>query len=104
VCGLVGGHEAFLPLDVRPDLRQRLVDVSAAPLNCAQSRLPTFGMSRSIVNLRRVIVSFVLGDAGLKDSRAREGCRMIATVASADDWDFAMRNRSPRTPAAAMIE
>src|SRR5437762_950133 len=62
-----------------PSWRSTSLDFAAAPRNCSRSRLPTEGMSRSMMNLRRAIfVSQAKRSGGLccLDGRAatRTGC------------------------------
>jgi hypothetical protein len=77
--GLVVGHKALDPLNIRPELLQGLFDFAAAARSCSRSKVPTFGMSRSMMNRRSAIVASMtqvtLKYTSLKYASQRALCR-----------------------------
>src|SRR6266536_1370582 len=55
--GLVVSDVALDPLDVGAELGSTSFDLAAAPCSCSRSKVPTAGISLSIMNLRSAMAS-----------------------------------------------
>ena len=53
--GLVVSDVALNPLDVGTELVQRLIRLGGSARSCSRSKVPTFGISLSITNLRNAM-------------------------------------------------
>src|SRR5437588_1373621 len=80
-----------------PSWRNTPFDFAAAPRNCSRSKLPTAGMSRSMMNLRNAITALPLFTTGSREfARSERGAKAQVLTAGAAA-DHAPENPITRT-------